>query len=322
MSLFSLLHLLLIVVTSFAVFGEAGNDCRESRCNIDNGPSIHFPFRLQHQPEHCGYPGFELFCNKNMTMLTFSNSLTLVVYHIDYASQQINVILWKNCLVNMLYFNFSASPFLLWNVEPFPLCNYSIFNCSNDYIDEFGCSATPNSELIAVSNSDTYDHLQGCKKIDEIPSLSCSLNNGNVLSIRWLNPKCGYCEDHGMDCGFNNYTKQLGIHCFNRPVITTKGGSKGPLIAGGVLGEELKIRIEEDDDIIIARKLAIIGLWCIQWNATDRPSIKVVIQMLEGDGSNLTVPPPSTARNTTHAGTGAIANPSSTQELTVISELE
>ncbi|MCE5167616.1 hypothetical protein HAX54_013353, partial [Datura stramonium] len=59
-----------------------------------------------------------------------------------------------------------------------------------------------------------------------------------------------------------------------------------------------KIRIEDDDDIIISRKLATIGLWCIQWNATDRPSIKVVTQMLEGDGSNLTVPPTSAARNT------------------------
>uniref|UniRef100_M1AQ61 Uncharacterized protein n=1 Tax=Solanum tuberosum TaxID=4113 RepID=M1AQ61_SOLTU len=80
-------------------------------------------------------------------------------------------------------------------------------------------------------------------------------------------------------------------------------------------GEELKIRIEEDDDVIIVRKLAVIGLWCIQWNATDRPSIKVVTQMLEGDVSNLTVPSPFTTRNTTHVGP-------STQELTVISELE
>ncbi|XP_006366547.1 probable receptor-like protein kinase At1g67000 [Solanum tuberosum] len=80
-------------------------------------------------------------------------------------------------------------------------------------------------------------------------------------------------------------------------------------------GEELKIRIEEDDDVIIVRKLAVIGLWCIQWNATDRPSIKIVTQMLEGDVSNLTVPSPFTTRNTTHVGP-------STQELTVISELE
>ncbi|XP_019251458.1 PREDICTED: rust resistance kinase Lr10-like [Nicotiana attenuata] len=86
-------------------------------------------------------------------------------------------------------------------------------------------------------------------------------------------------------------------------------------------GEELKIRIEEDDDTIIARKLAIIGLWCIQWNATDRPSIKIVTQMLEGDGSNLTIPPPFTARYTTHVGAGLTECPSS-EELTVISELE
>ncbi|MCD7462278.1 hypothetical protein HAX54_048167 [Datura stramonium] len=58
-----------------------------------------------------------------------------------------------------------------------------------------------------------------------------------------------------------------------------------------------KIRIEDDDDIIISRKLATIGLWCIQWNATDRPSIKVVTQMLEGDGSKPNCST-SAARNT------------------------
>ena len=55
-------------------------------------------------------------------------------------------------------------------------------------------------------------------------------------------------------------------------------------------GEEVCIRIEEDGDIKIAKKLTIVGLWCIQWYPIDRPSIKVVSQMLEG-GDNLTMPP-------------------------------
>ena len=53
-------------------------------------------------------------------------------------------------------------------------------------------------------------------------------------------------------------------------------------------GEEVCIRIEEDGDIKIAKKLTIVGLWCIQWYPIDRPSIKVVSQMLEG-GDNLTM---------------------------------
>ncbi|XP_021800291.1 rust resistance kinase Lr10-like [Prunus avium] len=40
----------------------------------------------------------------------------------------------------------------------------------------------------------------------------------------------------------------------------------------------------------IPNKLAIVGLWCIQWYPVNRPSMKAVIQMLE-KGENLTMPP-------------------------------
>ncbi|WMV16367.1 hypothetical protein MTR67_009752 [Solanum verrucosum] len=56
-------------------------------------------------------------------------------------------------------------------------------------------------------------------------------------------------------------------------------------------GEELKIRIEEEGDNTIVRKLAIVGHWCIQWHPNDRPAIKEVTQMLEGDGSHLNLSP-------------------------------
>ncbi|XP_016445102.1 rust resistance kinase Lr10 [Nicotiana tabacum] len=49
-------------------------------------------------------------------------------------------------------------------------------------------------------------------------------------------------------------------------------------------GEEIEIQIEDEDDSSIIKKLAIVGLWCIQWSPADRPSMKVVIQMLEGEG--------------------------------------
>ncbi|KAF7847308.1 hypothetical protein BT93_L3099 [Corymbia citriodora subsp. variegata] len=48
-------------------------------------------------------------------------------------------------------------------------------------------------------------------------------------------------------------------------------------------GEELEIRIREDGDHKIAKKLAIIGLWCIHWYPADRPPVKAVVQMLEGE---------------------------------------
>ncbi|EYU28967.1 hypothetical protein ABFS82_05G088500 [Erythranthe guttata] len=49
-------------------------------------------------------------------------------------------------------------------------------------------------------------------------------------------------------------------------------------------------QIDEEGNSI-ARKLSIVGLWCIQWCPTDRPSMKVVVQMLEGECDDLTMPP-------------------------------
>ena len=88
-------------------------------------------------------------------------------------------------------------------------------------------------------------------------------------------------------------------------------------------GEELRIRIEEDGDVEIVRKLTIIGLWCIQWYPTDRPSMQTVVQMLEGGEDNLTMPPnPFAATSSTRVNANTPARRPLQQELAVIGELE
>ena len=82
-------------------------------------------------------------------------------------------------------------------------------------------------------------------------------------------------------------------------------------------GEVLHIRIKENKDATIAKKLAIIGLWCIQWYPINRPSMKIVIQMLEGD-ENLTMPPnPFASTSTTSINTSRSRTPLQ-KELAVI----
>ncbi|XP_044493706.1 rust resistance kinase Lr10-like [Mangifera indica] len=56
-------------------------------------------------------------------------------------------------------------------------------------------------------------------------------------------------------------------------------------------GNELCLKIEGHGDGEIAKKLAIVGLWCIQWNPAMRPSMPIVLQMLEGDLQSLEIPP-------------------------------
>ncbi|KAJ9679632.1 hypothetical protein PVL29_021531 [Vitis rotundifolia] len=86
--------------------------------------------------------------------------------------------------------------------------------------------------------------------------------------------------------------------------------------------EEVHIRIEEEGDTKIAKKLTIVGLWCIQWYPIDRPSMKVVVQMLEGTRDNLTMPPnPFASIGPTRTN---IKRPKKSlqQELTVVPELD
>nr|TKS17353.1 hypothetical protein D5086_0000014370 [Populus alba] len=55
-------------------------------------------------------------------------------------------------------------------------------------------------------------------------------------------------------------------------------------------GEELRLKIQEAEDAEIAKKLAIVGFWCIQWHPMDRPSMKTEVQMLEGEGNIFAMP--------------------------------
>ncbi|CAI9088505.1 OLC1v1022841C1 [Oldenlandia corymbosa var. corymbosa] len=73
----------------------------------------------------------------------------------------------------------------------------------------------------------------------------------------------------------------------------------------------------------IARKLAKVGLWCIQWSPVDRPSISTVLQLLEGSGETLSLPP----NPFTTSSSGNAINPADPSEhgmptLAAISELE
>ncbi|GLT91854.1 hypothetical protein SLE2022_097200 [Rubroshorea leprosula] len=58
------------------------------------------------------------------------------------------------------------------------------------------------------------------------------------------------------------------------------------------LDEQLGIwGIRNEDDIERARKMIIVGLWCIQTNPSDRPPMCRVLEMLQGNLDSLEIPP-------------------------------
>ncbi|KAK6276505.1 hypothetical protein POUND7_006214 [Theobroma cacao] len=58
---------------------------------------------------------------------------------------------------------------------------------------------------------------------------------------------------------------------------------------GNIKPELLGLMIREETEI--ARKIILVGLWCIQTNPLDRPSMTEVIDMLEGSIEALRIPP-------------------------------
>ncbi|XP_042467877.1 LEAF RUST 10 DISEASE-RESISTANCE LOCUS RECEPTOR-LIKE PROTEIN KINASE-like 2.7 [Zingiber officinale] len=57
-------------------------------------------------------------------------------------------------------------------------------------------------------------------------------------------------------------------------------------------GEDIIIDVEiEEIESVLAKKLAIVGLWCIQIKPDDRPSMHKVVELLEGSLEDLALPP-------------------------------
>ncbi|XVF12280.1 hypothetical protein REPUB_Repub08aG0101900 [Reevesia pubescens] len=163
------------------------------------------------------------------------------------------------------------------------------------------------------------NHVLGWNKLQDIaldhnfnPKISdfglaklCSKEQ-SAVSMTAARGTMGYIAPEVLSRNFGNVSYKSDIYSFGMLLLEMVGGRTNidvtventsqvyfPEWAYNKLDkrEELGIRIEEERHSEMARKLTIVGLWCIQWHPVDRPSMKAVIQMLEGEADNLTQPP-------------------------------
>lgn len=149
----------------------------------------------------------------------------------------------------------------------------------------------------------------------------CS-KNVSVVSMTAARGTLGYMAPEVFSRNFGNVSFKSDIYSYGMLLLEMVGGRKNidtlstetfqvlyPEWIHRLLEGDIHIHIEEDCDVKIAKKLAIVGLWCIQWQPTNRPSIKAVIQMLETrEEDQLTVPP-----NPFHSTTSAPTSTSATR---------
>ncbi|PIN27099.1 Serine/threonine protein kinase [Handroanthus impetiginosus] len=101
----------------------------------------------------------------------------------------------------------------------------------------------------------------------------------------------GYIVPEVLSRTFGKVSYRSDVYSFGMLLLEMVGGRKNVDAKHLNVGEDIWARSEEVEDGNITRKLSIVGLWCIQWHPRDWPSMKQVVQMLEGDEDNLTMPP-------------------------------
>ncbi|XLU21598.1 hypothetical protein S245_057664 [Arachis hypogaea] len=131
----------------------------------------------------------------------------------------------------------------------------------------------------------------------------CSKNRSTV-SMTAARGTLGYMAPEVFSRNFGNVSYKSDIYSYGMLLLEMVGGRKNTnasqetfqvlypnWIHNLLEGDDTYIPIDDDGDFRIAKKLAIVGLWCIQWHPVHRPSMKSVVQMLEGEESKLKVPP-------------------------------
>ncbi|XP_077239203.1 rust resistance kinase Lr10-like [Tasmannia lanceolata] len=128
----------------------------------------------------------------------------------------------------------------------------------------------------------------------------------SIVSMKVARGTMGYIAPEVFSRNFGNVSYKSDVYSFGMLLLEMVGGRKNndatientsevyfPEWVYNKLnqGEGLTLRIEEDGDAEIARKLTIVALWCIQWHPVDRPSMNSVVQMLEGSEEILMMPP-------------------------------
>ena len=159
----------------------------------------------------------------------------------------------------------------------------------------------------------------------------------SAVSITVARGTIGYIAPEVISRNFGNVSYKLDVYSFEMLLLEMVEGRKNIDVSVEstsqvyfpewiynhlYMGEELHIRLEEEGDAEIANKLAVVGLACIQWYPIDRPSMKIVVHMLEGGGNKLTIPPNPFASTIPIKTNLSKPRGAFQQELAIISEVE
>lgn len=257
--LHKLIHLFLHLIFLNVTLGQLAtiqDPCSPIRCG-DSGPAIRFPFHLKnHQPSHCGYPGFELSCtSSNITQFslqfplkaTINNvvipiSANVSVEEINYKSQTIKLFdLNSSCLPRQISnVNSSAS---IFTFDEYAYGGFTLFNCSTNKTysmssGRINCLSGLHYDVIAFPSCYSIsEYPSSCTKmynISDVPNevlFGKSEYSQTQIYLRWSEPFCGNCEDDGKYCKLKSNGSGSETECVDIPEEPSKGLSKKVTVA-------------------------------------------------------------------------------------------
>jgi len=164
----------------------------------------------------------------------------------------------------------------------------------------------------------------------------CSKNQ-SIVSMTAAKGTLGYMAPEVFSRNFGNVSYKSDVYSYGMLLLEMVGGRKNTKTTGGqediqveypdwihnlLEGGDIQMPIDEKGYFRIQKKLATVGLWCIQWHPLHRPAMKFVIQMLQGEVDKLKVPTnPFGPTITTNTNANIVAERMNL-ELEVIEELE
>ncbi|KAG8373746.1 hypothetical protein BUALT_Bualt11G0057000 [Buddleja alternifolia] len=148
--------------------------------------------------------------------------------------------------------------------------------------------------------------------INEVASISRTSHvniKQSILSVIGTRGTIGYIAPEVFSRNFGGVSYKSDVYSYGMMVLEMAGAKK-------IVGTDQEIQSSENyfpdklyehiimdisnkriDDLMIedeedaARKMLMVGFWCIQTNPSDRPSMSKVVEMLEGNLESIQIPP-------------------------------
>ncbi|CAJ2655473.1 unnamed protein product [Trifolium pratense] len=146
-----------------------------------------------------------------------------------------------------------------------------------------------------------------CPKISDFGLARLCPKKESNISMSYARGTVGYVAPELWNRNFGRVSHKSDVYSYGMMLLEMVGGRKNlranatdtseiyfphwvynRLDLGSDLGPGEVIAAEEDE---IAKKMTIVGLWCIQTFPSERPTMSRVIEMLEGNTNSLEIPP-------------------------------